>query len=241
MWQYNYPVLADDELMHFGVLGMKWGVRCYQNKDGSLTKLGEQKYTEQALAEVKNDKRYYRQEQSDAYKKLNAIQNRQYNKAMIEIDGKEHAENFIKNYANRKASEMLEQAYKDGSIKAGRDYIVNERQNIVFTESGLSKKKDIQNKATGIARIDNADIVKRFIDGPNQKKAGTQKSLALGQQYGNEIRSKISRGHYKSAAEKKQAIDTAFRQKINEAERKGDNTLANELQQQWAFMYDEIK
>lgn len=36
--------LNNDELAHFGVLGMKWGIRRYQNKDGSLTAAGKRKY-----------------------------------------------------------------------------------------------------------------------------------------------------------------------------------------------------
>lgn len=33
--------MNDNQLMHFGVKGMKWGVRRYQNEDGSLTTLGK--------------------------------------------------------------------------------------------------------------------------------------------------------------------------------------------------------
>lgn len=39
-----YYCYNNDYLQHFGVKGMKWGVRRYQNKDGTLTNAGKKRY-----------------------------------------------------------------------------------------------------------------------------------------------------------------------------------------------------
>ena len=38
-----------NELSHYGILGMKWGVRRYQNADGSLTSAGKARYGSSSL------------------------------------------------------------------------------------------------------------------------------------------------------------------------------------------------
>ena len=37
-------MMISNELTHHGIMGMKWGVRRYQNPDGSLTEEGRDRY-----------------------------------------------------------------------------------------------------------------------------------------------------------------------------------------------------
>lgn len=43
----------DNELLHYGVKGQRWGVRRYQNKDGSLTSAGKKRRKVDYLSEAK--------------------------------------------------------------------------------------------------------------------------------------------------------------------------------------------
>lgn len=44
MWEFNQTV-SSNELYHYGIPGMKWGIRRYENSDGSLTSAGKQRYS----------------------------------------------------------------------------------------------------------------------------------------------------------------------------------------------------
>lgn len=46
----------NDQIWHWGVKGMKWGVRRYQNADGSLTDAGKRRYSTDVAANVKKKK-----------------------------------------------------------------------------------------------------------------------------------------------------------------------------------------
>ena len=96
--------LDADELYHHGIKGMKWGVRRFQRKDGSLTSAGKKRYLDDPS--VKSSKA--KMESDRAKQRLaNAEYNKAYNKA-----------SYIPTKSNRQA---LNKAYAD-KIKADSEY-----------------------------------------------------------------------------------------------------------------------
>lgn len=54
MWTY----VSAHELYHYGIKGQKWGVRRFQNKDGSLTPAGKKRYNPGYKTETRDDGSY---------------------------------------------------------------------------------------------------------------------------------------------------------------------------------------
>ena len=47
--------MPEKYLVHYGIKGMKWGKRRFQNKDGSLTPAGQRRYNDDSSNDYKPD------------------------------------------------------------------------------------------------------------------------------------------------------------------------------------------
>lgn len=106
----NIPY-GDKELYHFGIKGMKWGVRRYQNEDGSLTEAGKKRYYRDGGLTKKGLKKL----DVDAY---NSHQAREAQR----VKDEEKAAEVEKRKAERRAFDGFSRALKTGSSNAIKDW-----------------------------------------------------------------------------------------------------------------------
>lgn len=101
MMKYIYYKNDDDYLEHHGIPGMHWGIRRYQNKDGSLTSAGKIRYRDNG------DGTYTKRSRSERKEYIKEEQRR----AEIEERNKRHQE--YKNYLKEHKQEFLDSAKEE--------------------------------------------------------------------------------------------------------------------------------
>lgn len=115
-------IIYGDELYHHGVKGQRWGIRRYQNPDGSLTEAGKRRY----LAEVHEDmeREFYRNISSKEARKVSRIGKNGYDQRGMDWNeayrhGKVTAKDDLEvRRASRRAREYVENKYGKDTLKA---------------------------------------------------------------------------------------------------------------------------
>ena len=156
----NYVVTRDsdtEELYHHGVKGMKWGVRRYRNKDGSMTDVGKKRYARDAREKEFNkydvsSGKYYKQSKKNGRSDLEFDANR-YVKEDTErskrlVDSSRNLSNDLKRTVdtsnrNRKVPKMDLSNMTDQEMRSQINREILERQyNDMFNSQKESKGRE---------------------------------------------------------------------------------------------------
>lgn len=113
-------ILVNGELYHYGVKGMKWGVRRYQNADGSLTAKGVKKYAKKQYAkESLNSNKTALGKAYDRYTGTHKINADMKLQRSPRAQNEAAAKKYLKD-KNRPTREKAAKAVVKGSVKAAK-------------------------------------------------------------------------------------------------------------------------
>ena len=110
-----------DELKHYGIKGMKWGVRRFQNSDGSLTADGKKRYSGDNLKDIQKQVNQGKNV-VDGVKKTKAKAAEKRTEKKIKDDLSQMSDKELRDIVNRlNMEERYTQVMKSRGVETGKN------------------------------------------------------------------------------------------------------------------------
>lgn len=160
----------ENELTHWGIKGMKWGVRRYQNKDGTLTPAGKKRY-DQEMAKLKAEEKVAKNKLrtqaklnklEEKRKEVEALksgkpQQKTAQPVKTQSSVKDLSDDELRKVVNRMLLEQQYNKMKPEQVSTGQKFVNKVMKDVVApaaTEVGRNVLKDAMTKAVKSATAD---------------------------------------------------------------------------------------
>jgi hypothetical protein len=194
--------ISTDELYHHGIRGMKWGVRRYQNADGSLTDKGRKRYLNDDGSLNKKGEKYYAKEterlkaerktlraQKSATRKLSKLEEMRKKNAELdeEVNGKKTKEEdktssgeSASTSKSEKSSDMSSMSTADLKAYSSRMQVEDNFKQLLekrgYTVS-LDEKTDIDRRIDQLSKEKTLRQLEKEVDKMNRGKTDTERKI----------------------------------------------------------------
>ena len=206
----------EDNLYHHGIKGMRWGIRRYQNSDGSLTPAGRKRYAKLEREEIKRTAKAERKAIKEAAKAANKSRQEELksvasmkkksvadmtddelNAAIKRLETEKRYQDLNPNRVSAGrtfVNEVLAPAAKEAGRTVLRDYLTKQGKSLL----GLDKADD-DAYTTLKKEVDMLDLKKRYKELKSELKNGSKNSSSVDKliseydKYSDEDKNRIKR------------------------------------------------